>query len=392
MKWSLKLGQVAGIGIYVHWTFLILIGWVVALYVSEGKGPVAVLEGVGLVLAMFGCVVLHELGHSLMARQFGIHTRDITLLPIGGVARLERMPEHPLQELLVALAGPAVNVVIAAALVAAIAFRFGLTVLYEVKPLGGPFLLNLLLVNVMLVAFNLLPAFPMDGGRVLRALLATGLDYVKATRIAATVGQGMAILFAVLAFSTSMWMLLIIAAFIFLGAQQESQMVQVTALLRGVPVREAMIRRFRTLSPDDPLPAVLHELLVGGQQDFPVLQQDQVIGILTRDDLLAAVARGQPDMRVGDAVRRDGVAIEDTALLESTFQQMRRQKCSALPVLHDGQLAGMITLESVSQWMMVQTALRRARARPVAPPPPQPPQPQPPEPPQQQPPQPESFR
>lgn len=369
MKWSLKLGQVAGIGIFVHWTFLILIGWIVALYVSQGKGLPAVLEGVGLILAMFGCVVLHELGHSLMARQFGIRTRDITLLPIGGVARLERMPEHPLQELLVALAGPAVNVVIAGVLFVVIAFSFGLTVLYEVKLLGGPFLLSLLVVNVMLVAFNLLPAFPMDGGRVLRALLATGLDYARATRIAATVGQGMAILFAILAFSTNWWMLLIIAAFVFLAAQQESQMVQVTSLLRGVPVREAMMRRFRTLSPDDPLPLVVNELLAGGQQDFPVLQQDQVIGILTRNDLLAAVARGQQGMRVGDAVRRDCAAVEETDMLESAFQQMHQQKCSALPVVRDGQLAGMITLENVSQWMMVQTALRRARSRPVAPPP-----------------------
>ena len=374
MKWSLKLGQVAGIGIFVHWTFLILIGWIVALYVSQGKGPAAVLEGVGLVLAMFGCVVLHELGHSLMARQFGIRTRDITLLPIGGVARLERMPEHPLQELLVALAGPAVNVVIAGVLFVVIAFSFGLTVLYEVKLLGGPFLLKLLVVNVILVVFNLLPAFPMDGGRVLRALLAAGLDYARATRIAATIGQGMAILFAILAFSTNWWMLLIIAAFVFLAAQQESQMVQVTSLLRGVPVREAMMRRFRTLAPDDSLPLVVNELLAGGQQDFPVLQQDQVIGILTRNDLLAAVARGQPGMRVGDAMRRDCAAVEETDMLESAFQQMHQQKCSALPVVRDGQLAGMITLENVSQWMMLQTALRRARTRPVAQPPQQEPE------------------
>jgi len=366
MKWSWKLGEVAGIGIFIHWTFLILIVWIVVAHISEGKGTAAAAEGVALVLAVFGCIVAHELGHSLTARRFGIRTRDITLLPIGGVARLERMPEDPTQELLVALAGPAVNVVIAAALFGAVAFWIGLSVFYNLTMVGGSFLAKLMVINVFLVAFNLLPAFPMDGGRVLRALLAMRLDYVKATRIAASVGQGVAVLFGIAAPFVN-WFLLLIAAFVFLGAQQESQMVQVSSLLRGVPVREAMIRRFRTLSQHDPLPWVVTELLAGDQQDFPVLEQDRIVGILAGKDVLAAIAQGGQDGRVADVMQRDCPVVEETDMLEPAFRRMRERACRALPVVRDGQLIGMVTLENVSQWMMLQSALRRGRAAATVP-------------------------
>src|SRR3954453_3020834 len=232
MSWSWKLCRVAGIPIYVHWTFVILIAWVVIGSWLQSNDAIKALEGGGFVLALFGCVVLHELGHALAARRYGVPTADITLLPIGGVARLQRIPEHPTQELVVALAGPAVNVAIVAVLLMA-------GVRPRVDPSDGEFLVRaqflpkLLVVNTFLVLFNLLPAFPMDGGRVLRALLAMRLEYGRATRMAASVGQFMAILFGFLGLAGNP-MLLLIALFVWIGAESEAQMVQEGAPLRGV--------------------------------------------------------------------------------------------------------------------------------------------------------------
>src|SRR5688572_19607479 len=194
MRWSLRILTVSGIGIYVHITFLILVAWIGAIFFQSG-GAVHAVHGIVLILAVFACVVLHEFGHALTAKKFGIKTRDITLLPIGGVARLERMPEDPKQELWVALAGPAVNVVIAAVLFVVLQFTGGMESPSTLSVTGGPFLGRLLIVNSCLVLFNMLPAFPMDGGRIVRALLAMRMDYMKATQIAAGLGQGMACLF-----------------------------------------------------------------------------------------------------------------------------------------------------------------------------------------------------
>jgi Zn-dependent protease len=225
MRWSLKLGRVAGIDIYVHWTFFLLLAWVAYLHIAAGEGTNLILTGVAFVVALFGCVVLHKLGHALMAQRFGCRTRDISLLPIGGVARLEQIPEIPWQEFLVAVAGPAVNVAIAIVLLGILLFAGWAYQFTEVALVGGAFLAKLMWVNIGLVLFNMLPAFPMDGGRVLRALLATTMSRVQATHIAARVGQAMAILFAIGGFISGNWSLLLIAFFVYLGAEGEAQAV-----------------------------------------------------------------------------------------------------------------------------------------------------------------------
>jgi Zn-dependent protease len=363
MNWSTKIAQVAGIGIYIHWTFWLLILWIGGMYVMEGGTAYDVARGVGFVFAIFGCVVLHELGHSLAARRYNIQTRDITLLPIGGVARLERMPEEPLEELRVALAGPAVNVVIATILFAVVASTQGLSPFLQFQLVEGNFLVNLMWINLWLVAFNLIPAFPMDGGRVLRALLATRLDYARATQFAATVGQGMAILFALVGLLTGIWMLLFIALFVFLGAQQESHAAQIKSLLRDVPVRAAMVTRFRTLSEHDRMPVVLEELLAGYQQDFPVMTDGRLVGILTRTDLMQALAEGRQGATVGEVMRRDCVPVSEGDMLERTFQRMREAGCPALPVMRQGELVGLVTLENVGEWMMINSAIHSRGAR-----------------------------
>jgi Zn-dependent protease len=361
MKWSWKIGEVSGIGIYVHWTFLILILWILLIYWNASRQWAVALEGVGFVLAVFGCVVLHELGHALTAKRFHIRTRDITLYPIGGMARLERMPEVPLQELWVALAGPAVNIAIAAILLGTL-LLFGIPPTRPEAFVGGSFLNNLMWVNLILVAFNILPAFPMDGGRVLRALLARKIPYVEATQLAASIGQAMAILFGLMGLLYNP-LLIFIALFVFLGAQEEARMVQMRSLFEGIPVRDAMITHYCVLDENMPLSVAVEELLAGSQEDFPVTTGGEISGVLTRADLLRALARGDREVRVGDVMRRDCQVVEDTEMLDGTFQRMREDNCSTLPVVHAGKLVGVVTLENVGELIMIRSALRQSPTR-----------------------------
>src|SRR5687768_10181493 len=247
MRWQWKLGTFAGIDVFVHATFLLLIVWIGYSYWLQYGTIAKVVEGILFILALFICVVLHEYGHALTARRYGIKTRDITLYPIGGVARLERLPDRPIEELWVALAGPAVNVVIAAVLIGYLALTNGLTSLTDLSMAQGSFIERLIVVNLYLVLFNLIPAFPMDGGRVLRALLALKLDYVQATQIAATIGQGIALLFGFIGLFTNSF-LLFIALFVWIGAGQEASMVQVRHSLGGIPITRAMQTDFQILS------------------------------------------------------------------------------------------------------------------------------------------------
>ncbi len=362
MKWSWKIGQFRGIGVYMHATFLILIAFVAFSHWSAGQGLGKTLEGVGFVLALFGCVVLHEFGHALMAARYGIKTRDITLLPIGGVARLERMPEEPLQELWVALAGPAVNVVIAAIIFAWLQFTRAFAPLEQLSVTGGPFLERLLVVNLILVVFNMLPAFPMDGGRVLRALLATRIEYARATQIAASVGQAMALLFALLGFFMNPF-LLFIALFVWIGATQEASAVTMKAALGGIPVRRAMMTDFRWLQSTDSLQQGIDLILATPQQDFPVIEDSQVLGILPSRDLMVALQKHGPQALVRDVMRRDFLTLEANEMLDTALARMRAAECClTAPVMHDGQLVGLLTADNVSEFLQISAALGENRA------------------------------
>lgn len=361
MKWSMKIGEIAGIGIYVHATFLLLLGWVALSYYLAGQSLAMMINGVAFMLALFGIVVLHELGHALTAKRFGIQTRDITLLPIGGVARLERMPDDPKQELWVALAGPAVNVVLAAVLYIAIGLTSGPPSLSNLSMVSGNFLEKLLWVNVSLAAFNLLPAFPMDGGRVLRALLAMRMDYVRATQIAAHVGQGMALLFGFIGLFYNPF-LVFVALFVWMGASQEASMVQMKSALGGIPIRAAMIKDFRTLAPADSLERAVEHILAGFQQDFPVVEQERVVGVLTRNDLLKALSQRGPNGRIEEAMQRQFETADPNEMLDAVFARLNASRCHSLPLVRNGQLAGVVTMDNIGEFLMVQAALRGKRA------------------------------
>ncbi len=339
---------------------MILIAWVVYGHWAAGNDLATTAEGVGFVLSIFGCVVLHELGHALAARRYGVATADITLLPIGGVARLERMPERPSEELVVAIAGPLVNVAIVATL-----WLAGVRVPSSSQDpqflVDGSFLPKLMTVNVFLFLFNLLPAFPMDGGRVLRALLALRMEYSRATNLAARIGQFMAILFGYFGLTTGNPMLLLIALFVWIGAEGEARQVLERVSLRDIPIRSAMLTDYKTLAPSDTLGHAVGLLLAGTQQDFPVLGVGQADRVLTRDALLAGLARGGNDLLVGDAPLIELGRVEIGEPLAPAIARLRQGGEPCLEVTEHGRPVGLLTIENVGEFLMVRTALATAR-------------------------------
>ena len=364
MPWSWKLARIAGIDVYVHATFFMLIAWIAVIHWNESQNLAAVIEGVGFILALFACVVFHEYGHALTAARYGIRTRDITLLPIGGLARLERMPDVPLQELWVALAGPAVNVVIAFVLFAWLQASGAWESVEGIGVTTGSFLERVMFANVLLAAFNLLPAFPMDGGRALRALLATRMEYTRATQRAATVGQGMAIVFGFIGLQSNP-MLIFIALFVWIGAGQEASMVQMKSALAGIPLRRAMLTHFRALTPASTLGEAVDLLLTGSQQDFPVVAHGQVQGMLTRSDLVKALPQRGRDALVADVMRECPVA-QSSEMLETVLARLQGRDCHTIPVLEHGTLIGLVTMDNVGEFLMIHAAERGTPLQPAA--------------------------
>lgn len=357
MRWSLRIARIAGIDVKVHVTFFLLLAWVAWLYHGQGGWPAAV-HGVVYVSLVFLCVVLHEFGHALAARTFGIRTPDITLLPIGGVARLERMPDKPGQEVIVALAGPLVNVVIAAALWLALLPGGGPENLSPLQARGGNLLAELLGVNLILVVFNMIPAFPMDGGRVLRALLALRLNYARATNIAATIGQGFAFVLGFIGLFSNP-LLVFVAVFIYLGAAGEASFAQMRDVSSGLPVASAMVTEFKALTEESTLDEAIEAVLATSQHDFPVVGPGgEVRGVLSRGDLVAALRKSGAATPVAAVMRTDVPTLRATMPFDRAFAIMQGCDCPALPVLDAaGRLVGLFTPENVGELVMIHSAL-----------------------------------
>jgi Zn-dependent protease/CBS domain-containing protein len=361
MRWQWKLGTFAGIDVFVHATFLLLIGWIGYSHWLQYGTLAKVAEGILFILVLFLCVVLHEYGHALTARRYGIKTRDITLYPIGGVARLERMPDKPIEELWVALMGPAVNVVIAAILFVYLSLSQGLVPITDLTVASGSFLARVMAVNISLVLFNLIPAFPMDGGRVLRALLAMRMDYVRATQIAANVGQGLAFLLGLIGLFNNPF-LLFIAFFVWIGASQEASMVQMRNSISGIPVTNAMQTKFEILSPSDRLDRVVNLILAGSQQDFPVVEDGQFVGVLTRDDFIKALSQQGQNTPVADVIRRNIPTVDSHEMVEMALMRLQESGAKTLPVMHLGRFVGLVTSENITEFLMIRSALKTAGA------------------------------
>ena len=363
MSWSFRIARIAGIEVRIHFTFFLLLlffGW---MYARQG-GTAAAVQGLAFILILFLCVLLHEFGHALAAARYGIKTPDITLLPIGGVARLQRMPDRPVEELVVAIAGPLVNVVIAAGIGLGLGAR---AILTEV-PVGNPqvpMLNQVMWVNIVLVLFNLIPAFPMDGGRVLRALLATRMNYARATNIAATIGQFIAFLFGFWGLVGGNPLLIFVALFVYMGAGQEAAATQMRELARHSAVGDAMISDFRTLPATATLGDAADALLATSQREFPITDPSgAVVGLLTRDDLIAGLKQHGATAPIGSSMKPGVRSISLGASLEQAFTTMNENELPALMVLDSrGQAVGMITPENVGELMMIHSALD-GRAKP----------------------------
>ncbi len=374
MRWSLRIARLAGISIYIHITFLILPLWIGFTDYSVRQSWADAWMGVAFTLVLFGIVVLHELGHAVTARRFGIRTQDITLLPIGGVARLERMPEEPRQELLVALAGPAVNVALAAILFAVLGAGSRIAWLTNLHISDGGFLVTLMWVNIALAVFNLIPAFPMDGGRVLRALLALRMTYLRATTIAARVGQTLALVFGFIGLWSIFFgrlgpisnpFLLFIGLFVWMGAKQEAGMVVMKSALGKIPVAEIMIREFRSVSPESQLIELVDSFFEGWQKDFPVLIQGKPIGVLSATAIVEGLAAHGKTASAVEVMRRDFMVLDVGESAEKAVIGLRGNESRVVLVLDGGQLRGIITEEQLNTFLLLRSVLPDWHRRPL---------------------------
>lgn len=362
MSWAYRIARVSGIDIKVHVTFVLILalfGWQWGR--DHGAGGAAF--GVLLALALFACVTLHELGHSLVAQRFGIPVRQIVLLPLGGVALLGRIPEKPRQELLIAIAGPLVNVAIALLLlplVGAAATMTGLdgqgVVAGMQTPSAATFLVWLFAANVSLVLFNLIPAFPLDGGRILRAVLAMRMSHPRATAIASSVGQGFALLFGLIGFLTGHVMLVLVAVFVFFGAGQENAVTQARTHLSTMRVGDAYNRHVLTLRAGDDLGRVVDYILTSYQPDFAVLFGHRLLGVVTRETVLRALPQTPLETPVTQLMERDVLHVDAGANLDDVRQALGEQARRIAAVYRDDEYLGLISREDIAEAFAVLAA------------------------------------
>lgn len=357
MSWSFRIGTIAGTEVKVHGTFVLLLafagwsGW-------QRGGSSAAIEAVVVLVALFACVLLHEFGHVAAARRYGVRTPDILLLPIGGLARLERMPEEPKQEFVIAIAGPIVTAVIAALAYAAIRLTGDVPpALLDDRP-GLRLIGEIWRVNVALLLFNLLPAFPMDGGRLLRALLASRMGLERGTRIAASVGQGIAVFLGVFAAMNGMLMLGLVAVFVFLAAGSEAKSVKERKVLRGGTAATFMVREFRSLPVHGTLQQAIDLLVSTDQRDIPVVDHTGALaGLLTRDTLIRALHSGGVTAEIAQAMHTALPRIGLDVAIEGAVTAMQQAGLRAVPVLDaDGRVAGLLTLDNVMDALLIAEA------------------------------------
>jgi Zn-dependent protease len=352
MKWSFSIGRLFGIPIRVHITFFLLLAFVAV----AGKTVQGAVFAVVFVILVFVCVILHELSHSLVAIRYGHKVRNITLLPIGGMAQMDEIPEKPREEIVISVAGPAASVGISAVL-------FGVIMLFKI-PLGTPtstslyegnLIVSLFWINLFLAGFNLIPAFPMDGGRVLRGVLGVFMDHMKATRIAVFVGQVFAVILFFVGIFANIWLALI-AVFIYLGAEGEERIWALRYALADAPVKSVMLEDFKALAPGDTLASAAELFLHTLQGDFPVLFGDRLMGILRREALIAGINDNKESGRVADFAEREFLATNEKEPLVQLYKKMAEKGLSMVPVVRDDKLVGIVTMEQIGRYHMVAAA------------------------------------
>ena len=355
MLWSITIGRFGGTEVKIHITFILLLAWIAFSAWARG-GPAAALDSTLFIVLLFACVVLHEFGHILAARRYGISTPTVTLLPIGGVASMQRLPSDPAQELAVALAGPAVNLVIGLTLIAVLG-SLNPSDLAEIDNPNLSLMGRLAIANIFLAVFNLIPAFPMDGGRVLHALLAMRLGSPAATEIAARIGQGLAFGLGFLGLFGNP-LLIFIAIFVYIAAAAEAQMSAAHEALKGVTVGEAMETRFTPVSIEANLAQAVDALLATAQHEFPVVDAFmKPVGLLTREDILDAVGKHGRDEPAGAFMRSDVQSVRPATSVQSVFERLQDPRSAALYVTDaDGAIIGLMTRQALAEVTMIRAA------------------------------------
>jgi Zn-dependent protease/predicted transcriptional regulator len=353
MNKSLKLFSVRGIDVRLHITFPLILVWAAVEFGLLNGSLVGALFGVVAIMLLFVLVTLHELGHSFTSQFYGYPVKQIVLTPLGGLAQLTEIPEKPIQEFFVAIAGPAVNVVVAA-IMGLFALLANVSISNPLRAISGGAGLSLealftyiFVYNIMLAVFNLLPAFPLDGGRIFRSLLAMKLEYVRATNIAAAVGRALAIMLGLFAIFNGNIFLILIAIFIFTAGDQEAQMVRARSMMRGIRVDQVTSRNAYTLTPESTVQQALNLMLLGGgQADFPVLDEDRLVGFVSREALLQAKSTAAPHSYISAIMD----SVEPASAGDDLYDVQRRMsenKLNALPVVSAGRYLGLITRQQI---------------------------------------------
>jgi Zn-dependent protease len=359
MKFSLFLGKYKNVKVFIHWTFSLLLLWIIISNLRQGMPWIDIFWIIIFVLALFFCVVLHEFGHALAAQKYGIQTKDIVLYPIGGIARLEKIPEDPKQELWVAIAGPLVNIGLFIILSTILSITgFDLENLEEIKINPNTIILYLASANLILALFNLLPAFPMDGGRVLRAFLAIRLPRAKATQIAGGIGQFLAIFFIFFGLFNNP-ILVLIGLFIFLGAGAEVSHTQQESFLKGYKVNDALMLKFQIISFDAPLSKAVEKLLNSQATHFVVVKDDVAIGTLSRNEIIKGLQDGNESTIIEKVADFNPLKIETQQDLDEAWRNMMSKNKKVAFVIENGHFLGILDQENISEFVMVKSALTK---------------------------------
>lgn len=370
MKWSFKIGRAFGIDLRIHITFFLIVAWAAYIWgVSYGGGMAGAVYGSFLILLLFACVIIHELCHSRMAQHYGAVVDSITLLPIGGLSLLRNMPEDPGKEMWVSLVGPLSNVVIAALLSVVLVlvpnkagFETAEDFLDIMTSISGQGMLTyLLLINILLAVFNLLPAFPLDGGRVLRSILAQYMPYARATRVAVTAGQIFAFILGIAGLLLGAWIWILIAVFIYMGAEAEGSQSEIKTVLSRLKVADAVTGHVKVLSPEQELREVVAFVMHSYQEDFPVVVNGTIVGVLTRAGLIEGLNHRGPGSSVSEAMETSFPTVTSDAPFSEVYDKINETRVKAVPVVEEGRLLGMVTLEHLSEVFMLLSSTDKAK-------------------------------
>lgn len=360
MRWAIRIGKIAGIDIYLHATFFLLLLLVAGQYWAQPNGWEHIIQAVVFTCLLFTIITFHEIVHALTARRFGIQTKDIVLLPIGGIARIMKMPNRPVQELLISITGPIFNIALAFLLfVIALLMRLDLQIRENWE--ASPLLIKLLYANLIIGIFNLIPAFPMDGGRVLRSILAFRTDYLRATEIATTVGQFIAFMFIAIGILYQVIILVAIGIFVIIGAEYEYRVAKTTIPLSTTPIRYMMALHPQLLHPNEPLKQAIFYIMQGFQKDFPVVHGDEVVGVVTSDRIKRALMMWGEEIPIKEVMHTSFLVFSPDEEADKIFTKLSEASCKAAPIIEGGKLVGFVTLDNLIEYLLLKEAVHRGQ-------------------------------